>query len=231
MPKKPIDLRANKFANAVRESARQWRVPYDAASDYLRQTTTMPEWLRNRGLSAQQLENIVNLGGFLDMSPTDDDALLLKNLFDHCNLDPAKLLHWRALILALVDATFKAAGAPNVLTDGFFFELSTDVAELLRKRPQLTSNEQIATYLRRDPLFSPKYASYKITYLRKLVGKARDPKQNITAIPLREDFHQDLAERRAKQLGVPVAMTLAMINAADAVLADEAAEEFKARKS
>lgn len=164
----------------------------------------------NRGIA----DTIVNAGitkHALTLDALDPADRLLRDVFAFCALDPINPWHWRILLEATIEVTFKKSGAREKWDDGALFELMMDVRELKRIDPSATTDEKVAELLKKREPFKSKYGM-KLSYLRKLVGKAEDPRFNPMA-GYKEDtnFLEFLAQRRREKSGVSAEMASSLI--------------------
>jgi hypothetical protein len=165
---------------------------------------------KNQGIA----EDVLNAGTtkYALTLDTDDPAdRLLRDVFAFCALDPMNPWHWRILLETTIEVAFKKSGAREKWDDGAFFELMMDVRELQRLDPSAKTDKRIAELLKKKEPFKSKY-TMETGYLRKLVGKAQDPRFNPMAeYDEEENFLEFLAMRRREKSGVSAEMASSLI--------------------
>lgn len=200
---------ANKrLAEAVRKEAQQAAAADEALTRYL---SSFPEYrdtmdrLAKQGLDPMAWFNVASARFAFSVDSTKPSEALLAEVFQQCDLDPKKPRHWRILVDSLVDQLFRSAGAPQKWTDERLFVLLCDIRELQKLYPAVKENGQLAKLLLSKKPYKEKYHNdFNQETLRKLVGKALNPKLNPTAaIADDDDFIAARAEQAARKLGLP----------------------------
>jgi hypothetical protein len=173
-------------------------------------TAVQQEWSSNGEIA----ETILKFGmtkHALTLDNVDPADRLLRAVFAFCDLDSGNPWHWRILLEATIEVTFKKSGAREKWDDGALFELLMDVREVRRLNPSAKTDQRIAELLKKKEPFMSKY-TMKTAYLRKLVGKAQDPRFNSMAeYNEDENFLKFFAMRRRETSGVSAEMASALI--------------------
>jgi hypothetical protein len=161
-------------------------------------------WPRERFLQMRLSQTAVQIDGSKPGTIVD--------VFQMCGLDPAKPLHWRALLEAMVEVGFKKSGAPVEWDELSYYLLVCDIRELQVLQPQLKEHTEIARQLQNTRPFKQKYKQWEFAYLRKRVSEARKmgPADSL------EEF---IAKRRENKFDLPAGFAKAYIERASALAA------------
>jgi hypothetical protein len=155
----------------------------------------------------------------LAIDPNRPENELTIEAFKSCGLDPKRPLHWRALLSAMIEVGFKNGGAPLEWDELSYFDLFSDINKLQETDRSFKSKEGIANGLRKKKPFDRKYGDWKVGYLRKKVSEAQEMFKGIAA---GATFEQFIAERRAKEFGLPVEFAQAYLDKAWATIVADA---------
>jgi hypothetical protein len=185
------------FADEVRRLVSVRKRVIEVAEFAVRQESST----KNRSIADSILKAAMALNA-LTLGAVDPADRLLGDVFAFCALDPMNPWHWRILLEATIEVTFKKSGAREKWGEGALFELMIDVRELKRIDPSATTEKKVAELRKKKEPFKSKYVM-KLGYLRKLVGKAENPRFNPSA-DYKEDtnFLEFLTQRRREQSGL-----------------------------
>ena len=127
-------------------------------------------------LGLQPMLKLLLVGPVFDfcfaLGPQDDR---LREAFEYCGLDSRDPRHWRLLASSFAAITFKKPGAGVKWDQWSLARLYLQSKELRKKRPELTSNSQIADALMRDRSFRDQFGVLKTGTLSKLLSQSADP--------------------------------------------------------
>jgi hypothetical protein len=183
------------FANEVRLRAGQRRTEIEVAEEYVRKDSLTDGF-------GPTLLNLAFQQDVLSLNKTDPNDQLLRDVFVFCSLQPDNPWHWRILLEAITEVAFKKSGAHEKWNEASLFELQRDIQELQKHESLANNNSKIAAALKRSPQFKSKYKDFDTDYLRKLIGKARDPHFNpMIEYSNDEDFVGFLVRQRSARYG------------------------------
>jgi hypothetical protein len=219
---KALKFLPSTFAAAVARSAAELRPAMDFMEE---KVSALPETLElvskgeKLGWDRATMLNLTLSVRALAIDPEREGNELTIEVFKSCGLDPKKPLHWRALLSAMIDIGFKNGGAPREWDELRYFDLFSDIKKLQETDRSYKSKEGIANGLRKRKPFDRKYGDWKVGYLRRKVSEAQEM---FTGIAPGATFEQFVAERRAKEFGLPVAVVREYVDTAWASIVAEA---------
>lgn len=116
---------------------------------------------------------------YFTLNPRSQNDQSLIEVFKFCGLNPEEWSHWRLLLDAFADVTFRNAGAKQKWTPSRNLQLLRDIEAIQESQPAL-SNLEIARRLKKK--FGAKYSiPKKAETLSKLVGRTLNPHLNPLA--------------------------------------------------
>lgn len=210
------------FAEEVRRLTSQKKKIIDVSRDFVQKEQSGSVNL------AKSIYDLAIARDALTLDPVAPHDRLLREVFAFCALDATDPWHWRILLEATIETDFKRSGAHEKWDEGALFELQMDIRELQKKYPSAQKNNKIAQLLKKTKPFESKYGEKELAYLRKLVGKSRDPRFNpMIEYDERGDFLNFLAKRRAADAGVSVEMAQALIDKLVEEQIEQALEDYQ----
>lgn len=202
-----IDFQNNRFASAVRDSARYASARDRVLEKHISQRpeiSAQMERLQSQGLDPTAWLHVISIPWLFRINEQTSSGRILAEVFKQCELDHRNPRHWRILLDALVEQCFRGPGAPQKWDEGGLVEILADIRAVRARYPEVKSNIEVAKFLRSKDPFKKKYKRFDNDRLRKIVGRAIDPKFNPAAeVAEGEDWLKFRAERAARELGLP----------------------------
>ena len=212
------------FADEVRQLVNVRKNVFEVADAAMRQGRSVEDQNIDEVFLTASMANLA-----LTLDAVDPADRLLREVFAFCALEPLNPWHWRILLEATIEVAFKKSGAHEKWNDGAFFELMMDVQELKRLDPSAKTHQRIAELLKKREPFKSKY-TMKIGYLRKLVGKAEDPRYNpMIGYVENENVLELLTKRRQEKSGVTAEMASSLMEKSVETLIEATFADFRKR--
>ena len=145
-----IDFQNNRFASAVRNSARYASARDRALEEHISQRpeiSAQMERLKSQGLDPTAWLHVISIPWLFRINEQTSSGRLLAEVFKQCELDHRNPRHWRILLDALVEQCFRGPGAPQKWDEGGLVEILADIRAVQARYPEVKSNIEVAKHL------------------------------------------------------------------------------------